>query len=155
MFAHGSGLHLLMNSAALLEIGGLLVARLGGFPKGWLRFSIAFAMSGLSSMILFLSVHPSGRVPMIGASGAVYGLMGLLLFIRLSEELDAASIAEVPVAFARFVQNNLFFLFLLVLSGLLAGYSGGIAWEGHLGGFLFGFCVGPWLSPPLGGAKGG
>jgi membrane associated rhomboid family serine protease len=45
------------------------------------------------------------------------------------------------------VRNNLFFLGLLVLGGLLAGIGGGVAWEAHAGGFLFGLCVGPWLVP--------
>jgi membrane associated rhomboid family serine protease len=41
----------------------------------------------------------------------------------------------------------LLFLLLLALSAVLAGLSGGVAWEAHLGGFLFGFCIGPWLAP--------
>jgi hypothetical protein len=59
MSAHGSVFHLLMNSPALLEIGGLVVVvRLGGSPQGWLRVLLAFGVAGLSSMIFFLSFHP-------------------------------------------------------------------------------------------------
>lgn len=148
MFAHGGWSHILMNSASLMEIGGLIVARLGGYPRGWVRFVAVFGLSGLSSMIFFLSFHPQGAVPMIGASGAIYGLVGLLLFMRLGEELDPVELWMIPHALVDFLHNNVFFLLLLLISAVLAGLSGGVAWEAHLGGFLFGLCIGPWLVPP-------
>ena len=147
IFAHGGWTHILMNSASLMEIGGLVVARLGSYPKGWIRFFVVFGLSGLSSMVFFLSFHPTGVTPMLGASGAIYGLVGLLLFMRLSEEIDPVEVRLIPWAIVEFLHNNIFFLLLLLVSGLLAGFSGGIAWEAHLGGFLFGACVGPWVAP--------
>lgn len=149
MFAHGGWSHILMNSASLLEIGGLVAARLGSYPKGWILFFAVFGVSGLSAMIFFLSFHPQGATPLVGASGAIYGLVGLLLFMRLSDELDPVELRMMPHAALRFIRNNVIFLLLLLVSALLAGLSGGIAWEAHLGGFLFGFCVGPWLVPVI------
>lgn len=148
MFAHGSFFHLLTNSLGLLEIGGLVIARLGSFGMGWARALLAYCLSGLSSMIFYLSFHPQGGVPMIGASGAIYGLVGLLLGIRLIEELEDVAFARLPGALVLFVRNNLLFLMLLLVGGALAGIGGTVAWEAHLGGFLFGLCVGPWLLPP-------
>ena len=86
---------------------------------------------------------------MIGASGAIYGVVGLLVFMLLSEELDPAQDGEIPSAVTEFLRRNLFFLLLLLMSSVLAGLSGGIAWEAHLGGFFFGFCIGPWIVPAL------
>ena len=149
MFAHGGKFHLIMNSLALLEIGGLVTARLGSFARGWVRFYAAYGLAGLSSMIFFLSVNPQGTGPMIGASGAIYGLVGLLLSIRLIEEVEPVKFSKIPEALARFIENNLFFLMLLLIGGVLAGTARGVAWEAHLGGFLFGLCVGPWLLPLL------
>jgi membrane associated rhomboid family serine protease len=149
LLAHGGVFHLLMNSLALLEIGSLVVARLGAFPKGWARAMLAFCLAGLSSMIFYLSFHPGGSVPMIGASGAVYGLLGLLLGMRLIEEVEPVAASQIPRALARFVRNNLLFLLLLLVGGVLAGLAGGVAWEAHAGGFLFGLSVGPWLLPRL------
>jgi membrane associated rhomboid family serine protease len=149
MLAHGGWTHVLFNSASLLEIGGLVVARLGSYPKGWIRFLLVFGLAGLSSMIFFLSFHPQEAVPMIGASGAIYGLVGLLLFARLVEDFDRVAVRKIPTAALDFLRNNVLFLLLLMVSGLLAGVSGGIAWEAHLGGFLLGLCVGPWLVPLL------
>jgi membrane associated rhomboid family serine protease len=147
MLAHGAVVHLLMNTVGLLEIGGLVVARLGGLSRGWFKFLIGFSLSGLAAVIFYLSFHPTGTVPMIGASGAIYGLLGLLLSSRLNDELDVAGIRMVPHALWYFVRNNLIFLLLLVIVALLTGFSGGVAWEAHLGGFMFGFCFGPWLFP--------
>jgi len=149
VFAHGGLFHLLTNSLSLLEIGGLVTARLGGFVKGWTRLLGAFGLAGLSSMIFFLSFHPQGKVPMIGASGAIYGLVGLLLGIRLLEEVEFVELKKLPYALALFIKNNVFFLILLLIGGALAGVAGGVAWEAHLGGFLFGLCVGPWLLPSI------
>ena len=149
MFAHGGFFHLLMNSIGLIEIGGLVTARLGSFPKGWARFMVAYGLAGLSSMIFYLSFHPYGNVPMVGASGAIYGLVGLLLGIRLIEELEDVELTKLPVALVSFVKDNLFFLTLLLVGGALAGLGSGVAWEAHAGGFLFGLSIGPWLLPAL------
>ncbi len=147
LFAHGGFTHLLMNSLGLIEIGGLVTARLGSFPKGWARAMAAYGLAGLSSMIFYLSFHPQGTVPMIGASGAIYGLVGLLLGLRLIEELEHVALNRLAIELVLFVKNNLFFLMLLLVGGALAGFGGRVAWEAHLGGFLFGLCVGPWLLP--------
>jgi len=149
MFAHGGFFHLGMNALALLEIGGLVTARLGSLGMGWARAMLAYGLAGLSSMIFYLSFHPQSNVPMIGASGAIYGLVGLLLGMRLIEELELVQFSKLPAALAEFVKNNLLFLMLLLIGGALAGIGGQVAWEAHLGGFLFGLCVGPWLLPSL------
>lgn len=149
MFAHGGFSHLVMNSIGLIEIGGLVTARLGSFPKGWARSLAAYGLAGLSSMIFYLSFHPYGNVPMVGASGAIYGLVGLLLGIRLIEELEHVELRKLPLALIWFVKDNLVFLTLLLVGGALAGIGSGVAWEAHAGGFLFGLSIGPWLLPVL------
>ena len=70
MLAHGGPMHILMNSAALLSLGPLLIARLGPPPAGWLRFGAVFVLSGLAGAALYLAIHPAGQVPMLGASGS-------------------------------------------------------------------------------------
>ena len=147
MFAHGSLLHLFMNSLALLEIGGLATARLGGFPNGWVRLLAAYLVAGLSSMTLYLSFHPTGGTPLIGAYGAIYGLIGLLLGMRLTEDLERVSLRRLPCALWCFVRSNSWFLGFILLGALLGSFSARIAWEAHLGGFLCGLCAGPWLLP--------
>lgn len=149
MFAHGPPFHITLNAMALYSLSGPLVARLGGWPQSWLRLLLLFVLCGLAGMAFFLAFHPRGSVPMIGASGAIYGLFGLLL------RLQPASEALVPIRSPRmrraaidFVKDNLILVLILTLPALLTGQSGGVAWEAHLGGILFGLFVAPRLLPP-------
>jgi membrane associated rhomboid family serine protease len=125
------------------------VARLGSFPQGWLRFVAGFIFGGLGGVVLFLSFNPQGQVAMIGASGAVYALVGLLLGIRLVEAFEPVPLRLLPNAFLSFIDNNRLFLLILLVGGVLAAVPSRVAWEAHLGGFMLGLCLGPWLLPPL------
>ena len=87
MFAHASAIHLFMNMSVLVALGGALVARLGPFPSSWLRFLAVYFLSGLAGVALYLALHPAGTVPMVGASGALYGLVGL--FVRTQADGNA------------------------------------------------------------------
>jgi membrane associated rhomboid family serine protease len=148
MIAHGGLFHILMNSAVLLAISGPLVSRLGPFPESWLRFIVVFILSGLAGMSLYLLIHPQGVVPMLGASGAIYGLLGLLLRSPLSNHpLLPLRSPEMVAIIKTFVKDNLFLILLLTVPAMLQGKSGGVAWEAHLGGFLFGLLFAPYLLP--------
>jgi membrane associated rhomboid family serine protease len=148
MFAHGSLMHLVMNMSALLAIGGTLVARLGPAPLNWLRFLALYFFSGLAGAALFLALHPWGTVPMLGASGALYGLIGLLI----RTPADGGALLSVKSTRIRrvgmdLIKQNAFLFAMLALMSWSAGGTGGLAWEAHLGGFLFGLLVGPKLLP--------
>jgi membrane associated rhomboid family serine protease len=149
MFAHGSIMHIAANLSALVPISATLIARLGEPPRAWLRFAAIYFFSGLAGAATYLAIHPAGHVPMLGASGAIYGLLGVLL--RLTHEGDAL----VPMrsramwrATEEFVKDNLFLFVLLTLPHLLAGKEGGVAWEAHLGGILFGVLIAPYVLVP-------
>jgi membrane associated rhomboid family serine protease len=148
MFAHGGPAHILMNGAALVAISGPLVARLGDLPGSWARYAALFVLSALAGAALYLLIHPHGAVPMLGASGAIYGLFGL--FLRLppeGETLMPIRSARMRRAGVQLVKDNLFLIALLTLPALLTGSGGGLAWEAHLGGFLFGLLAGPRFLP--------
>jgi membrane associated rhomboid family serine protease len=148
MFAHGPLFHILMNMVALVSIGGLLVARLGAPPLAWLRFLAFFLLSGLAGTAFYLAIHPHGTVPMVGASGALYGLFGLLL--RLPAEPGPLLSLRTPRmrrAVIELIKDNLWLFALLLLPILLSGGQGGLAWEAHLGGLLFGLFAGPRFLP--------
>lgn len=148
MFAHGGTMHLAMNMSMLAAIGGTLTRRLGPTPLNWLRFLLLFLLSGLAGAALFLALHPMGSVPMLGASGALYGLFGLL--IRAPS--DGGDMLEITSSRIRrkswdLVKQNAFLFALLALMAWSAGKQGGLAWEAHLGGFLFGLLLGPKFLP--------
>jgi len=148
MFAHGGPMHLMMNLTALVGIGATLTSRLGRAPLNWLRFVSLFALGGLAGAALFLALHPAGTVPMVGASGGLYALVGLL--IRTPPNGGALlSVRSMRIRRIGWdlVKENMFLFALLAVIAWTSGTAGGLAWEAHLAGFLFGMFVGPKLLP--------
>jgi membrane associated rhomboid family serine protease len=138
MFLHGGWLHIISNMWILYIFGDNVEDRMGGL--GYLLF---YLLSGVAAALLQAFLLPESSVPMIGASGAIAGVLGayLILFPR------ARILSLVPIVFFfTFIEVPalLFLLFWFasqVFSGVLSlgGASGsGIAWWAHIGGFVFG-----------------
>ena len=149
MFAHAGFLHIGMNSAVLLGLGGLVTTYMGRVPACWSRFLAFYLLSGLSGALVYLAINPSGTIPMVGASGAISGLIGVV------SRLAPGGLGLMPLSSPEFRRRTLGFLKAnLVLIALFAGFmllvggGGGIAWEAHLGGFLFGVFGARWFIEP-------
>lgn len=155
MFAHAGAVHLFFNMAVLWQIGPTLTARLGGFPINCIRFLALFIGSGLAGAALFLALHPTGTTPMLGASGAIFGVVGL--YIRTSPQVGVirsiTSSRIETIATALILQNVMLMVYLASLTWTI-GAGIGLAWEAHLGGFLFGLLVGPRFTPSPAHAPG-
>lgn len=139
MFAHAGLMHIGFNSVVLFSLAGPLFTRMGMYPASWLRFYTFYFLSGLAGAGLYLALHPAGTIPMVGASGAISGLIGLVA--RLSSEHDGLVplfSAELGRRVWGFVKANLILILLITVPIALMGGAGGIAWEAHLGGFLVG-----------------
>ena len=139
MFAHANLLHIAFNSIVLFSLSGPLMTWMGEFPASWLRYFTHYFIAGLGGGALFLALNPQGMVPMIGASGAISGLIGLAA--RLSAERDGLVplfSAEMGRRIWQFAKANLWLVLLFAIPMLLGLTGGGIAWEAHLGGFLVG-----------------
>ena len=145
MFAHGGAIHIVMNSLALYQLGGLVVLRLGSGLRSWLKAYAILGLSGIGGMLLFLAFHPHGNVPMLGASGAIYGLLGFLVRAPFHKELISFRSVSMFSAAKRLIAENLVLILLFTVPLLLAGKEGGIAWEAHLGGFLVGLLIAPYV----------
>ena len=138
MFLHGGWFHILSNMWVLFIFGDNIEDRMGQF--GYLVF---YLLSGIAAGLLQAFVLPSSGQPMVGASGAIAGVLGayLILFPRarvasLVPILFVFTIMEIPaVLFLVFWFVTQLFSGLMALNG--AG-GGGIAWWAHIGGFLFG-----------------
>jgi len=141
MFIHGGWLHILSNMWVLFIFGDNVENRMGG-----INYLVFYLLSGVAAALLQAFLVPNSAVPMVGASGAIAGVLGayMLLFPQ------ARVVSLVPIFFI-FTTVELpaviFLLFWFVIqlfSGVMAlgGAAGsGIAWWAHIGGFLFGIAA--------------
>ena len=152
MIAHAGPAHMWMNSTALLALTAPVMTRLGGVwsVRAWVRYALLFGLSGLAGAIVFLALHLFGQIPMVGASGAICGLWGAATRIGPDGYMVPLRSSPVWTQVKAFLRMNL--VLFAVLFGLvwLSGGHGGLAWEAHLGGFLFGLFAMPRLVPTVG-----
>lgn len=146
MVSHGGLTHLLLNASVLLPLTPLAMVRLGVGPGGWGRFAALYIGSGLAGAALYLALNPDG-LPMVGASGAIFGLWGAVARIGPDGGM-------IPLRSRRIRDEVLLVawihLAMIVIVHAVNQMEGGgpmIAWEGHIGGFLFGLLAMPWLAP--------
>jgi membrane associated rhomboid family serine protease len=149
MFLHGGVMHLLGNMLFLWIFGDNLEEEMGHL--GFLGFYLA---GGIAAAWLQVAADPRSEIPMVGASGAIAGVMGgyLLLFPR----------ARVDVLLFLVIIIRIFPVPAWIMLGvwfglqLVGGYSansqtGGVAYWAHAGGFVAGFL----LTLPLWLRRGG
>jgi len=149
MFLHGGLLHLAGNMLFLWIFGDNLEDELG--PLGFFGFYLA---SGIGAGLVQVAIAPASPVPMVGASGAIAGVMGgyLLLFPKARVDILIFLIVIVRILpIPAWIILGLWFGF-QVLSGLGSDpEAGGVAYWAHAGGFVVGLA----LIYPIWRARGG
>jgi len=146
MFMHGGLFHVAGNMLYLWIFGDNVEDTLG---HG--RFLAFYLMAGVAAALAQIVVHPGSRIPMVGASGAVSGVLGayLLLF-----PYAGVLVLVIFGFFARVVRWPAiivlgFWIVVQFLNGLIAasasagggGATGGTAWFAHIGGVLAGMAL--------------
>lgn len=139
----GGLIHIIGNMLYLSAFGPNLEARIGHF-----RFLILYLFSGIAATLLYVMVHYDSTIPLIGASGAVAGVMGAhfvacrrsrirclcLIFIRSLP----ASVVLLP------------WIIIQVVNISLSYHGSPVAWLAHIGGFGMGiFCIKKLMRFPL------
>jgi membrane associated rhomboid family serine protease len=118
MFAHASPLHLLFNMYSLFVLGRILEPAIGR-----VRFAALYFISGFGGCVAVLLLNPVSAV--LGASGAIFGLLGALFIIQ------------------RHIGGNTAQLLIVIVLNLALGFFiGGISWQAHVGGVVTGAAVG-------------
>lgn len=132
-FLHAGILHLSLNMLTLYSLSGYVIQRVGGA-----KFTLLYAASILGGGIGFALLANTYR-PMVGASGALFGLAGAIL---AWEYIDRFSLQERlwPVARAVLLLAALNVALYFAMDRLLA-------WEAHLGGFLVGWMMALLIDP--------
>ncbi|TYO96387.1 membrane associated rhomboid family serine protease [Geothermobacter ehrlichii] len=143
MFLHGGWMHLLGNMLFLWIFGDNVEHRLGR-----IRFLLAYLATGIAATLFFALFVPGSQVPLVGASGAISGVLGFyfvwfprnkvkmfFFFFFLLQVIEVP--ARLVLGFYLVVDNLLPFL-------LTGGSGGGVAYGAHIGGFLAGAGLALW-----------
>jgi membrane associated rhomboid family serine protease len=149
MFLHGGWFHLIGNMWFLWIFGNNVEDSMG---HG--RFVVFYLLCGLAASALQVLSKPDSAIPMVGASGAIGGVMGayIVLYPRVRVHLLLVlgfyvTTVAVPAAFMLG-----YWLLLQILGGTasLGGEGGGVAFWAHVGGFVAGaILVFPFRNPVL------
>jgi membrane associated rhomboid family serine protease len=141
MFLHGGVAHVLGNCWFLWVFGKNVEARFGSF-----RFLLFYLFSGLGAAGLQIVMDSSSALPMLGASGAISGVLGAYLVLFPTAWVFTLVPWVVPVVPVPAFVLLIVWFGLQALNGvgtLMNGEMarGGVAWWAHAGGFLTGLVV--------------
>jgi membrane associated rhomboid family serine protease len=138
MFVHGGWWHLISNMWYLWLFGDNIEDSMGH-----LRFVLFYLLVGLAAAMLQIVTHSTSAVPVVGASGAIAGVLGgyALIFPRARVRcllfiIFIITFIKVP---AYLVLG--FWFVVQMLHGLSEGSLSGVAWFAHIGGFLAGLML--------------
>jgi len=139
MFLHGGPLHLVGNMLYLWIFGNKVEDAMGR-----VRFIVFYLLCGIAAAMSHALPFPGSEVPMIGASGAVSGVLGAYLLLYPRARVMTLFILGF---FVRMIEIPamvvLGFWFVLQFLNALStpGTGGGVAWFAHLGGFVAGIAL--------------
>jgi membrane associated rhomboid family serine protease len=149
MFLHGGWMHLLGNMWFLWIFGNNVEDSMG---HG--RFAVFYVLCGLAAAALQIAFQPDSGIPMVGASGAIGGVMGAYVVLYPRVRVHTAVVLGFYVT--RFSVSAGFMLgywFLIQLVGGAVGLGrsgGGVAFWAHVGGFAAGVAlIGLFRDPDL------
>jgi membrane associated rhomboid family serine protease len=138
MFLHGSWMHLIGNMWFLWIFGNNIEDSMGHA-----RFVVFYLLCGVAAALLQVFVNPESRIPMVGASGAISGVMGayLVLYPRVRVwTLVPIGFFLTSVALPAWTML-LYWAAIQALGGVVGLFGeerGGVAFWAHLGGFVAG-----------------
>ncbi|MBY8975629.1 rhomboid family intramembrane serine protease [Rhodobacteraceae bacterium NNCM2] len=133
VYLHGSSVHAATNVAVYVLFAPVLCQRIGG-----LRLLILFTLTGVAAALTFAATSDAQGM-LVGASGAVYGLIGAGKF------WEAMYLRREGGPWLRFWLSILFFIALNIVLVMVSG--GAVAWTAHLGGAIAGAMLAPILKP--------
>jgi hypothetical protein len=146
MFLHGGWMHLIGNMLFLYIFGDNVEDRFGH-----LKYLVFYFIAGITAAATQIYMFPNSEVPMVGASGAIAGVLGAYVFMFPTAKI----LTLIPIFFFFQLIELPAFLFLgiwflmQILSGMftlgIGADAGGVAWWAHIGGFVAGGVLFPFL----------
>jgi len=143
MFLHGGWLHLIGNMWYLWIFGDNVEDRMGHF-----RYLIFYLLCGIGAGLVQTVFSGPSRVPSIGASGAIAGVLGAYVvsypFARVLTLVPIfvfIQVIEIPALIVLGFWFLMQFLYGATALASATGNSGGVAWWAHVGGFVVGMIL--------------
>jgi membrane associated rhomboid family serine protease len=144
LFVHGGWGHALTNGAFALAFATPVARFFGERPAGTAVFFLFYLVCGVLSSLGYAAVHPNQAEPLVGASGAISGLMGA------ASRLIAGRGRVGPILSSPVLGMGLAWVVVNLLVGVLGGgflpgtAGAAVAWEAHVAGFVVGvLLIGP------------
>jgi membrane associated rhomboid family serine protease len=135
MFMHGDIMHIFGNMLFLWIFGDNLENLLGH-----IRFAAFYIVCGLAAAFAQIAMGPDSIIPMLGASGAISGVLGgyVLLF---PQRRVRAIIFNFLTTVPAFVAIGIWIAYQLIVGYLTPAGTGGVAYAAHIGGFIAGVAL--------------
>jgi membrane associated rhomboid family serine protease len=136
MFLHGGWLHLIGNVWFLWIFGNNVEDSMGHT-----RFLVFYLVTGLVAAGAHMVSAPGSQIPMVGASGAISGIMGAYLVLYPRVRVHTLFIIVIiirVIPLPAWVMLGYWLLIQLLLGTQTTGATGGVAFWAHVGGFLAG-----------------
>ena len=141
MFMHGGLLHLAGNMLYLWIFGNNVEDAMGHA-----RFALFYLACGVAAAMTFAFIDPASRIPLVGASGAISGVLAayVLLFPRARVTVIVPlGIIFYPFRLSAFWVVSFWFVLQLLSASLSHPQQPGVAWWAHVGGFAMGLLLTP------------
>jgi rhomboid family protein len=148
MFIHSGFMHIIGNMLYLWIFGDNIESALGS-----LRFIVFYLLCGVGAALGQVLMGPGSEIPMIGASGAISGVLGAYLLLYPRAEVETLIFLGIFVRLVRLpalVVLGMWIVTQLIssLASLGATAAGGVAVFAHVGGFVMGLVLAPLFRRP-------
>lgn len=143
MFLHGGWMHLIGNMLYLWIFGNNVEDAMGH-----VRFVVFYLLCGVAAVFVQALPNPDSTIPMIGASGAISGILGAYMLLYPKAKV----LVMIPLGFFLHTVRmpalwvlGLWFAMQLISSLMADPSRGGVAFGAHIGGFIAGLLLIPFL----------
>jgi membrane associated rhomboid family serine protease len=136
LFLHGGLMHVGANMLFLWVFGDNVEDAMGS-P----RFLVFYLVAGVGGSLIYAAIDPTSEAPLIGASGAVAGVIGAYLVFYPKVRVFGLALQYIPLRIRAIWCLGLWFLF--QVGSMLAGNQPEVAWWAHIGGFILGAALTP------------
>lgn len=143
MFLHGGWMHLIGNMLYLWIFGNNVEDAMGHS-----RFIVFYLVCGLAAALAQGLLAPNSEIPMVGASGAISGVLGAYLLLHPK----ARVLVAIPLGIFLYTTRlsavlvlGFWFIFQLINSFIAGTGGAGVAWGAHIGGFIAGMVLIPFF----------